>query len=70
MDHCQDFGTLNLHLSDHQPVYVIKKKVRGVRGSTSFTGRKYVNYSKELLSDSLTNRVKTEFRDHINPNNC
>ena len=70
MDHCHDYGILNLHLSDHQPVYVIKKKVRCIRKTTSFVGRSYVNYSKELLSDFLTHRVRAEFRRQNDPNAC
>ena len=58
MDHCTDAGIINVHLSDHQPVYVVKKKQRDNRKTTCFRGRTYLGYSKELLSDCLTNKIK------------
>ena len=45
IEHCQAAGVIDLHMSDHQPVYVIKKKVRKNRGRTTFSGRTYVNYT-------------------------
>ena len=70
MENCKYSGVLNLHISDHQPVYFIKKKVRESRRKVVFKGRTYVNYSKETLSDCLTNAIKLEFRDEVDPNKC
>ena len=70
MDYCVAAGVLELHISDHMPVYVIKKKDKEKRSKVSFRGRSYANYSKDLLSDSLTNRVKETFRSTYDPNEC
>ena len=53
IESCDTSGVLNLHVSDHQPVFVIKNKTRDNRKKIVFTGRTYVNYSKENLSDAL-----------------
>ena len=70
MDHIADSGTLNAHLSDHQPIYIIKKKLKDHRRKVSFSGRTYVGYNKELLSDCLTNSIKESFRKEADPNKC
>ena len=70
MDQCNNSGVINLHISDHQPVYVIKKKLPDKRSKTPFTGRIYINYTYHLLSDCLTNAVKKKFREEKNPNKC
>ena len=70
MDHCNTTGVINLHISDHQPVFIVKKKLRDVRKKEVFTGRTYINYSKEVLSDWLTNDIKLKFRRERNPKRC
>ena len=70
MEHCTNSGVINLHISDHQPVFVIKKKIKDRRPKISFRGRTYARYSKQLLSDSLTNKIKTEFRQTTDSNEC
>ena len=70
LEYCASSGVVNLHISDHTPVFVIKKKPRDTRGTVSFKGRSYVNYSKELLSDCLTNKIKEVFRDSRDLNIC
>ena len=46
-------GTLDLFISDHQPIYIIHKKGRDIRQSVEFEGRSYRNFDavkfKELL---------------------
>ena len=70
IEHCAAAGVINLHISDHQPVYLIKKKARDLRSRESFKGRSYIHYTKELLSDALTNEIKRGFRETENPNEC
>ena len=36
----------------------------------SFKGRTYINYNKDLLSDSLTNAVKSNFNEAGDQNEC
>ena len=70
MDYCTSAGVIDLHLSDHQPVYMIKKKPRDNRGDTNFRGRSYMGYTRDLLSDCLTNAIRESFRVTQNPNDC
>ena len=70
MEHCESAGVIDLHISDHQPVFIVKKKSRDHRHKLTFTGRTYVRYSKVLLSDCLTNNVKVSFRNTAEPNEC
>ena len=67
---CSASGTINLHVSDHVPVYLIKKKASDNRQRECFRGRSYMGYSKDLLSDELTGEIKNEFRETIDPNAC
>ena len=68
MDYCSMSEVLDLHISDHQPVFVVKKKLKDTSRKVAFKGRSYINYNKDLLSDALTHDVKTLFRQDVNPN--
>ena len=46
-------GTLNAFISDHQPIFVIKKKVRTKPNRVSFEGRSYKNLNLDLLLTNL-----------------
>ena len=70
IEHCSASGTIDLHISDHVPVYLIKKKEKDSRARICFRGRTYVGYSKDLLSDELNGEVKTKFRNSLDPNEC
>ena len=49
---------------------MIKKKVMDSRKTTSFKGRTYVNYNRDVLNDHLTNAIKASFRAEDNPIKC
>ena len=70
IDTCSLSGVVDLHISDHQPVFFVKKKSKDTRNKICFSGRSYKNYSKELPSDSLTNNIKNNFRSVADPNAC
>ena len=55
-------GTIPAYLSDHQPVYLIKKKGRDSRSKISFQGRSYRNFNEEEFKGTLRNK---EWRDII-----
>ena len=40
-------------ISDHQPIYVVKKKQREKHERTTFTGRSYKNFNLELFKERL-----------------
>ena len=70
IDSCNTSGVLNLHISDHKPVFVMKKKMRDSRRKVAFTGHTYVRYSKDILNDALINSEKLKFREEADPNKC
>ena len=49
----QRCGTLDTFMSDHQPIYVIKKKAKSRKIKVEFVGRSYKNYNKEKMSENL-----------------
>ena len=46
-------GTLDHFISDHQPIFVVKKKKRDHRPKVEFWGRSYRNYDKVLFEQQL-----------------
>ena len=62
-DHITGSGTIDMFISDHQPVFVIKKKSRNTPDSREFEGRQY----KHLDLDSLLNNLAdTNWRQFYN----
>lgn len=49
-------GTISYFLSDHFPIFLIKKKEKVEKKSINFTGRCYTNYSLEALEHQLNLR--------------
>ena len=54
-DYISDSGTMDLNFSDHQAVYVSRKKRKIEKKKISFKGRSYKNYNKEIFQDNLVN---------------
>ena len=46
-------GVLPVSISDHLPIYVIKKKDRPLTSFKTIKGRSYTHYNKDLLADLL-----------------
>ena len=46
-------GTINSYLSDHQPIYVIKKKFRMKKTTWKFRGRSYLKYDEIRFKENL-----------------
>lgn len=46
-------GSINYNISDHLPVYMVLKKRKEAYTSTTFCGRSYTNYDKELFQNRL-----------------
>ena len=47
-------GTLEHHISDHQPIYIVHTKSRDKRQSAEFRGRSYRNFDKAVFQNRLT----------------
>ena len=46
-------GSLEVYISDHQPIYIVHKKKRDKRDSVEFKGRSYRNFDKEIFHKKL-----------------
>ena len=43
-------------MSDHQPIFIMKKKRKKVKTMESFVGKSYKNYNAAVLQERLKNR--------------
>ena len=60
-------GVLDTFISDHQPIFLIKKKPRNSRpGSVNFRGRSYRNYDKQKFIDNLASKDWSKFYNSSN----
>ena len=55
INYCTKTGTLNYNISEHQPVYIIKKKPR----NSLHKGRSYHNCIKKAIADEI-HKLNTE----------
>ena len=54
MKYIKSAGTLDSFLSDHQPIFLLKKKDKhGEKLGQQFEGRSYRNYNKQSFSDNI-----------------
>ena len=68
--YCTKSGVLNYNVSDHKPIYIVKKKLKSKVETTVYTGRSYRGCSHEDLVEHLNN-VNTEDLLRIqDPNLC
>ena len=63
-------GVINLNISDHDLIFVTKKKETKKRRQVSFKGRSYRNYNKETLQNYLRETNWDEFWLLTDPNDC
>ena len=54
-------GTLEHFISDHQPIFIVKKKGRDRRPSVIFEGRTYRSYDKEVMKQRLLSQNWDEY---------
>ena len=67
-NYIKSVGTLEHYISDHQPIFVIKKKQRDSRPTVEFEGRSYRNYEKDKFGTSLKDMDWREFYRLTDPN--
>ena len=67
-DHVYESGTLNLNYSDHQAIFVTKKKNKMKTDKISFTGRSYRNYNAEEFQNTLKKEIWDELYGLDDPN--
>ena len=68
--HCTGSGTVNYNISDHKPIYILKKKVRNDETTKATMGRTYRNYTHEQLADTIREHIPNEALYQQNPNEC
>ena len=56
-------GTLDHHISDHQPIFIIHKKSRDKRSTTKFEGRSYRNFDRAKFREGL---LQCDWEDFYN----
>ena len=54
-------GTLNHFISDHQPIYLVHKKMKDTRPTAQFRGRSYRNFDSEIFKTKLADADWTTF---------
>ena len=60
-------GVIEIHVSDHQPDYIIHKKKRDKRDSVEFKGRSYRNFDKGAFQMNLLEKDWNEFYNLDSP---
>ena len=63
-------GTLNWNYSDHQAVFINRKRVSDKKTRSCFTGRSYKNYNKEEFQDNLRDLPWNDFFTIEDPDIC
>ena len=62
-------GTININISDHQPIYIIRKKERNNKAKRQmFKGRSYRDYDRQVYMDNLVDRNWADFYNTGNVN--
>ena len=55
MDHVVLSGVINIKISVHLPIFMVKKKQTTPSSSSFITGRSYANYNKETFQNDIKN---------------
>ena len=68
MKHVKAAGTLDSFLSDHQPIFSLKKKDRcSEKDELDFEGRSYRHYNKQIFQEGLLDHDWTPFYSVVDP---
>lgn len=63
-----DAGTINVNISDHLPIYIVKKKCRMHREYCEIMGRAYRNLDLDSFNEDLLNIDEDYLFSEENPN--
>ena len=63
-----DSGVLDVNISDHEFVYMVRKKLKSVHTKSEFTGRSYVNYIPDEFKRLLDIASWDTFYNNTDPN--
>ena len=70
LKYCTKAGALNYNISDHKPIYIIKKKPRTDKSTTERWGRTYRNFNQAELAETLSDNDRTEVLTETDTNKC
>ena len=66
--HIRSAGALDSFLSDHQPIYILKKKLKDKRKTDqSFEGRSYSHYNRQTFMENVSNADWAPFYECNDP---
>ena len=63
-------GVLSMNISDHDLIFITKKKACIKRKQLSFKGCSYRNYDKGILQTQLINALRDGYCELMGPNDC
>lgn len=66
--HVYESGTINTNISDHHPIYLVKKKMRTVHSVTEILGRSYKNVDWDAFQEEIKQIDLQEFFTLRDPN--
>lgn len=69
MNNLSHSGVIHYFLSDHFPIFVVKKKLKLEKKCCNFIGRSYLNYSLEVFKSELDRINWTDILNENNPDN-
>ena len=61
-------GVLDVNISDHELVYLVRKKQKTVNVKYEFMGRSYVGYDSDAVNTLLANDTWDDFYNNTDPN--
>ena len=61
-------GVLDVNISDHELVYLVRKKQKTVNVKCEFMERSYVGYDSDALNTLLANETWDDFYNNTDPN--
>ena len=70
MKHCTGSGTMNYNISDHKPIYILKKKIRNDETTTTKWARSYRGYNHDQLKATLLTYAPEQALQLNEPNEC
>ena len=71
VDYIVKSGTIDFFISDHQPVFIVKKKPTTKHMKTQFTGRTYRNYNQQILDTKLGQLLdRNRITNESDPSRC
>ena len=66
--YCTGSGVLNYNISDHKPIYILKKKPRNIKRTIIHRGWTYRNFTQQKLEETLESQDHGSILNETDPN--